>query len=49
VPLAPPTTLAIALLVRPDARPPAVDRLLDVAADIACELDWLPAGHAATD
>jgi DNA-binding transcriptional LysR family regulator len=47
VPLAPPASLAIALLVRADGRPPAVDRLLAVAADIARELDWLPAGHAA--
>jgi DNA-binding transcriptional LysR family regulator len=47
VPLAPPAMLAIALLVRNDGRPPAVDRLLASAADIARELDWLPGGHAA--
>jgi DNA-binding transcriptional LysR family regulator len=47
IPLTPPATLEIALLVRDRDRPPAVERLLAVAAEVARELDWLPASHAA--
>jgi DNA-binding transcriptional LysR family regulator len=47
IPLAPPATLEIALLVRDHDRAPAVERLLAVARDVARELRWLPAGDAA--
>jgi DNA-binding transcriptional LysR family regulator len=47
IPLSPPALLEIALLVRERDRPPVVDRLLSVALDVARELGWLPAGHAA--
>jgi DNA-binding transcriptional LysR family regulator len=47
VPLEPPATLEIALLARARDRPPVVDRVLAVAAEIAGELGWLSAGHAA--
>jgi DNA-binding transcriptional LysR family regulator len=47
VPLWPPATIDVALLVRDRDRPPAVDRVLAIALDVARELGWLPAGHAA--
>jgi DNA-binding transcriptional LysR family regulator len=47
VPLAPPATLEIALLVRDKGRPPAVGRLLAAAAEVASDLHWLPAGDTA--
>jgi DNA-binding transcriptional LysR family regulator len=47
VPLSPPATVEVALLVRDRDRPPVVDRLLAIALDVARELGWLPAGHAA--
>ena len=47
IPLSPPATVEIALLARDRDRPPVVDRVLAVAVDVARELGWLPAGHAA--
>jgi DNA-binding transcriptional LysR family regulator len=47
IPLAPETTLEIALLVRDHDRPPAVERVLSLAPAIVRELGWLAAGHAA--
>jgi DNA-binding transcriptional LysR family regulator len=46
--LSPAVTLEVALLVRNRDRPPVVDRVIALAADVADELGWLPAGHTAT-
>jgi hypothetical protein len=40
LPLSPPVALPVALLVRAGDRPPAVDRVLDTAGEIAAELGW---------
>jgi hypothetical protein len=47
IPLSPRAMVEIALLVRDRDRPPVVDRVLAIAIDVARELGWLPAGHAA--
>ena len=44
VPLAPAVGFEVRLLARPHDRPPALERLLDAAAEAAEELGWL--GHA---
>ena len=50
LPLSPPVTLDVALVVRAHNRSPAVDRLVELAAEVAAELGWIdrPGGDAAS-
>jgi DNA-binding transcriptional LysR family regulator len=50
LPFSPPVTLEVALLVRAHNRSPAVDRLVELAGEVAAELGWrdAPGGHAAS-
>ena len=50
LPFSPPVTLEVALLVRAHHRSPAVDRLIELAGEVAAELGWMdaPGGNAAS-